>query len=114
MTERAHIREEYKKQKRLPAPEISKLTKQTKEKKRFFIEERLTEEGYKNESVIYQNRIWRWGGPPDREWHKCHGRYAKRKDAEQAIVALEKYRAPSNKFWHDIVTKYEYRIVEEK
>jgi len=114
MTERARIREEYKKKKRLPGPEPTKHFNKKKIAK-FYIEQKLTQEGYKKELAWYNATPKSWFRKmPDFEWHKCHGKYARYQDAERALVALQKYNAESNRFWHDIIGMYEYRIVEIK
>lgn len=102
MTERARIREEYKKKKRLPAPEIPKSHPHSEKNKKFILEERykpeIFEKEYKGKKYfLSQKEI-------TNEWKK-YRKYSTKKRAENAMAMLIK-----NGYWGH--NEYEYRIVE--
>ena len=114
MTERARIREIYKKKKRLPAPEIAK-PKKKKGKYHYKIEQRLTEDAYKRHLETFKRNKWCFAGGskgPDMNWHGSGGNYCNLKDVENALKALEKYKNNSNSSFHNFISDYDYRIVE--
>jgi len=104
MTERAKIREEYKKEKRLPAPEIPKRKPSKKEPRKIVVESK-----YLREDFYQLSDIFPWLKLKERKEWEPYKKYRTFEDAQKAVEKLNKARYGNIKF-----SEYRIRPDEEK
>jgi len=104
MTERAKIREDFKRKQRLPAPDVSKRIKKKKDKP-FILEERQFP-GNDREKELFS---WLSLGVFKKltNWHPIK-KYETRRDAEEGMSKIIKNNRGKN-WWI-----FEYRIIEKE
>jgi hypothetical protein len=119
MTERARIREEYKKKKRLPAPEIPKQKGNHKKEKNWILQYRYTkevwqkmlkeEEEHEKKYGPYKRTYW-WRKDRNNDWW-TEGKYYDREAAE--VVLRNNKRIYASCKWMEL-DKREYRIITKE
>jgi hypothetical protein len=79
-----------------------------KGKKNFYIECRLTKEGFDVSMAKHKEKLLK-----KMEWHTYWGKYEKKKDADNAVESLNK-KQRTNPSWYNPIEGNEFKVCEEK
>jgi hypothetical protein len=101
MTQRAFEREQYKKKKRLPAPEVPKPKNHHKPPKKWLMQNRYTTEAWEKWKTCWSCTVWH----KENKWETV-GKYY---DYETAEIAMKS----DKRKYPEFKKQYEYRIVEK-